>query len=55
MLIEDAVRDLKGLDVNVKLNDLSREVGKAVVVEKDPLDDVIEIAEQNQIIFNFEE
>ena len=55
VLIAAAIADLKGLDATVKLVDISKEKTVAQEEKKDPLDDIIEIAEQNQIIFNFEE
>jgi len=54
-LLTSTVKEIKGLDISVKLKNIAKEKKITESVKKDPLDDIIEIAEQNQIIFNFEE
>ena len=53
-IISDAVKEIKEIDIFVKLKNKSQK-SKMEEILKDPFDEIKEIAEQNQIIFNFEE
>ena len=53
-MIINAAKDIHGIDIFVKLK-YQNIVSEPQNENKDPLDDLFEIAEQNQIIFNFEE
>lgn len=54
-LLSAGVKEIKGVDVSVKLKSAIKEQKPLESAKKDPFDDLVEIAEQNQIIFNFEE
>ena len=53
-MIVTAAKEINGLDISVKLK-YENNIAEMKKENKDPLDDIFEIAEQNQIIFNFEE
>ena len=53
ILIKDAIKDVYNIDSIVKLQ--GKEIDNIVEENSDPFEDLFKLAEQNQIIFNFED
>ncbi|MBR4893370.1 MAG: DNA polymerase III subunit gamma/tau [Clostridia bacterium] len=53
-LIKEAINDVYGIEVSVKLKGQDN-VTEDEEIASDPLDDLFKLAEQNQVIFNFED